>query len=254
MKPGISPTSLPAGHHTPGLGMKPGPQSMGPSPNVLQVVKQVQEEAARQSGPHVGYGKVNPGGVGLNIGPGVMSQQAGVMPPPQLQRPSMSMQMSNPGGAHLMSIDQWQTQNNTFNRFQPNAVMQNQGIRQQNPQLLQQQQQQQLQQQQAQQGQPQQQQQPGMGGMAAVGQMQQRQMGAIGAGAGGQVGGPTAVGKQALQQLMQTLKSPNTPEQQNQILNILKSNPPLMAAFIKQRQVSTESNLFHCLLQSSLLS
>jgi len=44
--------------------------------------------------------------------------------------------------------------------------------------------------------------------------------------------------KQAIQQLMQTLKSPNSgPEQQNQILTILKSNPQLMAAFIKQRQV-----------------
>lgn len=41
--------------------------------------------------------------------------------------------------------------------------------------------------------------------------------------------------KHALQQLMQTLRSPHTPEQQNQILQILKSNPPLMAAFIKQR-------------------
>lgn len=45
--------------------------------------------------------------------------------------------------------------------------------------------------------------------------------------------------KHALQQLMQTLKSPTSgQEQQNQILQILKSNPPLMAAFIKQRQVS----------------
>lgn len=45
--------------------------------------------------------------------------------------------------------------------------------------------------------------------------------------------------KQALQQLMQTLKSPSSgPEQQHQILQILKANPQLMAAFIKQRQVS----------------
>jgi hypothetical protein len=43
--------------------------------------------------------------------------------------------------------------------------------------------------------------------------------------------------KQALQLLLQTLKSPNTPEQQQQILQILKKNPQLMAAFIKQRQV-----------------
>ena len=39
---------------------------------------------------------------------------------------------------------------------------------------------------------------------------------------------------QALQQLLQTLKSPNTPHQQETVLNILKSHPQLMAAFIKQ--------------------
>ena len=43
--------------------------------------------------------------------------------------------------------------------------------------------------------------------------------------------------KQALQQLMQTLKNPASgPDQQQQILQILKANPQLMAAFIKQRQ------------------
>lgn len=44
--------------------------------------------------------------------------------------------------------------------------------------------------------------------------------------------------RQALQQLVQVLDSPSTLEQQDQILNILKNNPPFMAAFIKQRQVS----------------
>lgn len=44
--------------------------------------------------------------------------------------------------------------------------------------------------------------------------------------------------KQALQQLMMTLKNPTNPEQNLQILQILKSNPQLMAAFIKQRQVN----------------
>lgn len=51
--------------------------------------------------------------------------------------------------------------------------------------------------------------------------------------------GPAPAGnqmhKQALQQLMQTLRSPHSPEQQQQILSILKANPQLMAAFIKQR-------------------
>jgi E1A/CREB-binding protein len=39
----------------------------------------------------------------------------------------------------------------------------------------------------------------------------------------------------ALQQLLETLKSPASPQQRQQVLNILKSNPALMAAFIKQR-------------------
>lgn len=60
--------------------------------------------------------------------------------------------------------------------------------------------------------------------------------------AGAMVQGPHAgnqAPKHALQQLMQTLKNPTSgPDQQSQILQILKSNPQLMAAFIKQRQVS----------------
>lgn len=51
--------------------------------------------------------------------------------------------------------------------------------------------------------------------------------------------------KHALQQLMQTLKNPTSgPDQQTQILQILKSNPQLMAAFIKQRQVSKRKTIF----------
>lgn len=85
------------------------------------------------------------------------------------------------------------------------GLQQNTGLRQPNPQLLQQ---------------PQ----PGAQG-AIVGAMRQAQP------------GPNqAMHKAALQQLLQTLRSPNTPEQQQQILQILKSNPQLMAAFIKQRQ------------------
>lgn len=42
--------------------------------------------------------------------------------------------------------------------------------------------------------------------------------------------------KQAVQQLVQTLKNNPGPEQQQQLLQILKANPQLMAAFIKQRQ------------------
>uniref|UniRef100_H3D9B6 histone acetyltransferase n=1 Tax=Tetraodon nigroviridis TaxID=99883 RepID=H3D9B6_TETNG len=39
----------------------------------------------------------------------------------------------------------------------------------------------------------------------------------------------------ALQELLRTLRSPSSPAQQQQVLNILRSNPALMAAFIRQR-------------------
>ncbi|KAM4598373.1 CREB binding protein b [Polymixia lowei] len=46
---------------------------------------------------------------------------------------------------------------------------------------------------------------------------------------------PGNIAPSALQDLLRTLKSPSSPQQQQQVLNILKSNPHLMAAFIKQR-------------------
>ncbi|XP_036266111.1 CREB-binding protein isoform X6 [Pipistrellus kuhlii] len=46
---------------------------------------------------------------------------------------------------------------------------------------------------------------------------------------------PRSISPGALQDLLRTLKSPSSPQQQQQVLNILKSNPQLMAAFIKQR-------------------
>uniref|UniRef100_A0A3P8SCS9 histone acetyltransferase n=1 Tax=Amphiprion percula TaxID=161767 RepID=A0A3P8SCS9_AMPPE len=46
----------------------------------------------------------------------------------------------------------------------------------------------------------------------------------------------------ALQDLLRTLKSPTSPQQQQQVLSILKSNPQLMAAFIKQRTAKYQSN------------
>jgi E1A/CREB-binding protein len=91
-------------------------------------------------------------------------------------------------------------------------------------------------------------------------QLPQQQQNMMGAGGGPMAGpaGPMGAGvlppqqqqaqqqppgqRQALQLLLQTLKSPNTPEQQQQILQILKKNPQLMAAFIKQRQVSIHSH------------
>uniref|UniRef100_W5M4A1 histone acetyltransferase n=1 Tax=Lepisosteus oculatus TaxID=7918 RepID=W5M4A1_LEPOC len=46
----------------------------------------------------------------------------------------------------------------------------------------------------------------------------------------------------ALQDLLRTLKSPSSPQQQQQVLNILKSNPQLMAAFIKQRTLKYQTS------------
>lgn len=102
MKPGVSATNLPSPHQ-PGIGLKPGTQT--PPAHVLQVVKQVQEEAARQQVPHVGYGKVAPTSA-VGVGVGVGGQTGGVMPPPQMQRP-MPVQMANPSGTHLIPMDQW---------------------------------------------------------------------------------------------------------------------------------------------------
>lgn len=52
--------------------------------------------------------------------------------------------------------------------------------------------------------------------------------------------------KQAVQQLLQTLKNNPGPEQQQQLLQLLKASPQLMAAFIKQRQqnVNFSRNFF----------
>uniref|UniRef100_A0A1A8AMM4 histone acetyltransferase n=1 Tax=Nothobranchius furzeri TaxID=105023 RepID=A0A1A8AMM4_NOTFU len=46
----------------------------------------------------------------------------------------------------------------------------------------------------------------------------------------------------ALQELLRTLKSPSSPQQQQQVLTILKSNPHLMAAFIKQRTAKYQAS------------
>lgn len=56
-----------------------------------------------------------------------------------------------------------------------------------------------------------------------------------------QLGPNTVPQKQAVQQLIQTLKNNPGPEQQQQLLQILKANPQLMAAFIKQRQQNVSS-------------
>jgi hypothetical protein len=46
--------------------------------------------------------------------------------------------------------------------------------------------------------------------------------------------------QQAFQQLVQALRTPNTPDQQRHLLSILKSNPKLMDVFIKQKTAQLE--------------
>ena len=97
-----------------GIGLKPGTQT--PPPAVLQVVKQVQAEAARQQAPHANYGKVNP--------------PQSVMAPPMQQRMNM--------GQHLLPMDQWNTQRYAGNnQQQQNSIVP--GIRQPGQQMMQQQ-------------------------------------------------------------------------------------------------------------------
>ena len=54
-------------------------------------------------------------------------------------------------------------------------------------------------------------------------------------------GGGQRPSMQSLQMLITALKSPNTPQQQQQVMNILKQNPSLMAAFIKQRAQANQN-------------
>ncbi|CAI5674612.1 unnamed protein product [Oreochromis niloticus] len=82
-------------------------------------------------------------------------------------------------------------------------------------------------------------------GHAALMNMVQQQQGTGGGVTGGGVPGATGVPgvsaaggnfpQAALQELLRMLRSPSSPPQQQQVLNILRSNPQLMAAFIKQR-------------------
>ncbi|MED6285723.1 hypothetical protein CHARACLAT_032074, partial [Characodon lateralis] len=55
-------------------------------------------------------------------------------------------------------------------------------------------------------------------------------------------GMPGNITPSAVQELLHTLKSPSSPQQQQQVLTILKSNPHLMAAFIKQRAAKYQAS------------
>uniref|UniRef100_A0A8C8D4L9 histone acetyltransferase n=1 Tax=Oncorhynchus tshawytscha TaxID=74940 RepID=A0A8C8D4L9_ONCTS len=139
----------------------------------------------------------------MMVGPGPMQQPQQPNPqgqlPPQVQQQRVGPPLQNPQ-------QQWAGQGMPPQQRQ--AMMGHPGMvapQQQQPQQMQQRQQAQ-----------------GPGGL--IGMVQQ----------GGAAGGGN-LPQAALQELLRTLRSPSSPEQQQQVLNILRSNPQLMAAFIKQR-------------------
>ena len=61
------------------------------------------------------------------------------------------------------------------------------------------------------------------------------QVAASGRGIAGVVGPDSWHLPPALHQLLQILRKPSTPQLQQEVVQILRSNPQLMAAFVKQR-------------------
>ncbi|XP_022054717.2 histone acetyltransferase p300 isoform X1 [Acanthochromis polyacanthus] len=150
-------------------------------------------------------------------------QQGGPQPqlPPQVQQQLQQVQQG--GGGQLQPTNQqWGPGGPTMNPQQRPGMMAHMAPQQQ-PAVAQQ----------PQQPMNQQQPQPGNRGLMQV-------MGVSGGAAGtpASLASAAASGKlpqSALQELVLTLRSPNTPLQHQQVLNILRSNPTLMAAFIRQR-------------------
>ncbi|KAG7491521.1 hypothetical protein MATL_G00004320 [Megalops atlanticus] len=269
-KPGLGPATPPQQHPNPGQPPTPQQQQQqqqqqqhsGPPPAAVEIAMKIQRvaETQRQMAQ-------------AQILQRQAAQAAGMMPPHphhQPPQPQAPMGMSHPGGgmvgapglppqaqaaaaarAHMEQQQQQQQQQgmvvgagiqqqqaNPQTQLPPQVQLQPQ--QQGAPQLPPSQQQQW--------GgpsmQPQQQRQGMMGqmghpGMVAAQQQQQQQ-----AGRGGMMGMPGAPGgavgggnlpQAALQELLHALRSPSSPMQQQQVLNILCSSPQLMAAFIKQR-------------------
>ncbi|XP_037133556.1 histone acetyltransferase p300 isoform X7 [Syngnathus acus] len=172
-----------------------------------------QNNPAQMGMPHMGAQGIPPQAQGM-VGRTMLDpQQQGMLAGmqqggPQSQLPPQVQQ-------HLQQANQqWGPGGPGMNPQQRSAMMGHMAAQQQSA-VAQQQQQQQLNQQQAQ---------PGNRGL-----MQVMSGGATSA------GGPGNLPQGALQDLLRTLRSPSSPLQQQQVLNILRSNPTLMAAFIRQR-------------------
>uniref|UniRef100_A0A8C7NL70 histone acetyltransferase n=1 Tax=Oncorhynchus mykiss TaxID=8022 RepID=A0A8C7NL70_ONCMY len=257
-KPGLGPATPPQ-QQPPQQQPNPGQPSMpqqqqppsGPPPAAVEIAMKIQQVADAQRKMALQR---------------QAAQAAGMMPPhPHHQQPQGQMGMAHPGvgmvGAQGLPPQAQAAQAAArahMEQQQQQGMMVGPGPMQQQPQqpnpqgqLPPQVQQQRVgpplqipQQQWAGQGMPPQRQaMMGHPGMVAPQQQQPQQVRQQAQGPGGLIGmvqqGGTAGGgnlpQAALQELLRTLRSPSSPEQQQQVLNILRSNPQLMAAFIKQR-------------------
>lgn len=205
---GVGPSSYPSPVQTPPQGM-PGMRPMQlqqPIMDSMNMHPQQQQNQQRmmmqpqQQPPPPGYMQSQMQGQGQWI-----QQQPQQLPGPSNQ-PQRMMRMQSPGGKPQNQLLQQQLMSGqqNMNQGMPGQMNQQQGM---------------------------------------PNQMNQPQQGMIGQPQGGP-SAPLSVGNiragtpipQVLQQLLATLKSPQTPQAQDEVLHILKSHPALMAAFIKQRQ------------------
>ncbi|XP_074650502.1 histone lysine acetyltransferase CREBBP-like [Tubulanus polymorphus] len=175
-----------------------------PPPGAMLAAQQAQQAAQRQAGALNSYGKPaqNP-----MPPPQIQPQQ-----PPPPQKPMNQIQMAGPPGSGqnrmLPSLERWQQ----MYPGKPQPQGQPQPLQQQSPQM-----------------QPQQRQmapgvmQQGMNNM----NMNPPQR-------------PPQIPQASFQQLLDSLKSPTSHQQQQQVLNIIKSSPQLMAAIIRYRTQHTQ--------------
>ncbi|KAJ0015730.1 hypothetical protein NQD34_014020 [Periophthalmus magnuspinnatus] len=234
-KPGLGPATPPQQQPSQGQGPIPIPGQQGPPLAAVETALKIQRlaESQRQMAQIRGMG---PGGMlpphthhqnpqaqmgmshmgsqgmppqGQGVARTMMDQQPGMMGGPQGQLPpqvQQQLQQVQQGAGQMPPNQQWGPTGAPMNAQQRPPMLSHMTTQQQ-------------------QVPPQQQQ---MSQQQNRGMMQGAAAAAL-AGAGGNL--PQA----ALQELLRTLRSPSSPLQQQQVLNILRSNPTLMAAFIRQR-------------------
>ncbi|GFS77673.1 CREB-binding protein [Nephila pilipes] len=206
----------------PGIGMKP---TACPPVGALQAVQQVQAAALRQTVPHmvantrqavphmvgtsVNYGNNNPVANHLASNPALMRT------PQQMQKPMNQMLSGVPNRMQGMrNMGNWD--NTNFNQTLPPQgpqTVQSMGLRQP-PQIV---------------------------GAPNIPNATRSNVGAVGLPQMLSSPGTSTVTQATLNHLLQTLKSSNFSSQKQHVLALLKSNPQLMAAFIKQRTAQQQA-------------